>query len=220
MFFWLQFTISGSKFTRYTTFVLPAVYTTAAIGAYYVARWIARRSAELWRNDGLRVYVKAALCSGVVILSVLAAASAVPHFRLYTNSLGGGAANAGAYFTQDEFYDSQVRQVMIEIARRARPRASVASETPTVCAYYAQAYRPDLVCVSLSEPTATRKLSEGDFVIAARGRHYFSNDAVLSKLRQSNAPAFNVPLGHVPAADVYILDQASVSGIGALHPKS
>jgi 4-amino-4-deoxy-L-arabinose transferase-like glycosyltransferase len=34
MFFWLQFTISGSKFTRYTTFVLPAVYTTAAIGAY------------------------------------------------------------------------------------------------------------------------------------------------------------------------------------------
>jgi hypothetical protein len=150
---------------------------------------------------------------------VLAAASAVPHFRLYTNALGGGAANAGAYFTQDEFYDSQVRQVMIEIARRARPRASVASETPTVCAYYAsQANRPDLVCVSLSDSTATRKLSEGDFVIAARGRHYFSNDAVLSRLRQSNAPAFNVPLGNVPAADVYILDQASVSGIRSITP--
>ena len=214
MFFWLQFTISGSKFTRYTTFVLPAVYTTAAIGAYYVARWIARRSAALLRNDGLRVYAKAALCSGVVLLSVLAAASAVPHFRLYTNALGGGAANAGAYFTQDEFYDSQVRQVMNQIAQRAGPRTSVASETPTVCAYYAsQANRPDLACVSLSDSTATRKLGEGDFVIAARGRHYFSNDAVLSKLRQSSAPAFNVTLGNVPAADVYILDQASTAGL-------
>lgn len=214
MFFWLQFTISGSKFTRYTTFVLPAVYTTAAIGAYYVARWVARRGAELVGNDGLRVYVKAALGCGVVIGSVLAAASAVPHYRLFTNVLGGGAANAGAYFTQDEFYDSQVQQAMIEISRRARAGASVASETPTVCAYYAQrSNRWDLECVSPSDPTAIRKLREGDFVIAARGRHYFSNDAVLSKLRQSSAPAFNVPLGDVPAADVYILDKASVAGI-------
>ena len=137
MFFWLQFSISGSKFTRYTTFVLPAVYTTAAIGAYYVIRWIARRTAELAGNDDLRVYVKGALAAAVVILSVLASVSALPHYRLFTNIIGGGAAKGGAYFPQDDFYDAEVRQVMNEIARRAKPRAQVASETPTVCPYYA-----------------------------------------------------------------------------------
>jgi hypothetical protein len=214
MFFWLQFTFSGNKFTRYITFVLPALYTTAAIGTYYVARWIARRSAKLGGSDNLRVYLKGALGSAVVTLSALAAASAVPYYRLYTNPIGGGLAGAGACFTQDEFYDGQVRQVMTEIARRAKPQAKVASETPTVCAFYAAgANRPDLVCVSLSDRTAIGKLSEGDFVIAARGRHYFSNDGVLSKLRQSSAPAFKVPLGDVPAADVFILDEASVAGI-------
>jgi 4-amino-4-deoxy-L-arabinose transferase-like glycosyltransferase len=219
MFFWLQFTISGSKFTRYTTFVLPAVYTTAAIGAYYVARWIARRTAQLAGNDNLRVYVKGTLGSAVVILSALAAASAVPYYRLYTNPLGGGVAGAGAYFTQDEFYDGQVRQVVIEIARRSKPQANVASETPTVCAFYAaQANRPDLVCVSLSDPAAIGTLGAGDFVVAARGRHYFSNDAVLTKLRQSSAPAFSVSLGGVPAADIYLLDEGSVAGLkGAIR---
>src|SRR3989442_9654238 len=43
MFFWLQSSLAGSKFTRYTTFVLPAVYTTAAIRAYFVIRWFPRR---------------------------------------------------------------------------------------------------------------------------------------------------------------------------------
>ncbi len=214
MFFWLQFTISGSKFTRYTTFVLPAIYTTAAIGIYYVARWIARRCAEMAGNDSWRVYLKALIVSGVVILAALASANAVPYYRFYTNALGGGATRGGAYFPQDEFYDGQVRQVMIEVARRARPGAGVASETPTVCTFYAaRANRPDLVCVSLSDVAELRKLNEGDFVIAARGRHYLSNDAVLSKLRQTSTPAFNVPLGEIPAADVYILDQPVLAAV-------
>jgi 4-amino-4-deoxy-L-arabinose transferase-like glycosyltransferase len=219
IFFWLQFTISGSKFTRYSIFVLPAVYTTAAIGIYYLARWIARRTAEWLRKDNLRVYVKTVLASSVVILSVLASAGAAPYYRLSNNALGGGAAKAAVYFTQDEFYDGEVRQSVTEIAQRARQGANIASETPTVCAFYAvAANRPDLVCVSLSEQSAVAKLRAGDFVIAARGRHYFSNDAVLAKLRQASAPAFNVPLGTTPAADVFLLDEASVAGIkSALH---
>jgi hypothetical protein len=214
MFFWLQFSISGSKFTRYTVFVLPAVYTTAAIGAYYVIRWVARRTAELAGKEALRVYVKGALAAAVVILSVLASVSALPHYRLFTNIVGGGAAQAGAYFAQDDFYDAEVRQVMAEIARRARPSAQVASETPTVCTYYAaRANRPDLSCLSLSDPTAVKELGVGDFIIAARGRHYFSNDALLSQLRQSSKPAFNIPVGRVPAADVYLLDQEALQSI-------
>jgi hypothetical protein len=214
MFFWLQFSISGSKFTRYSTVVLPAVYTTAAIGSYYVIRWIARRTAELTGNDELRVYIKSGLAGLLVIVSALASASAGPHYRLFTNVIGGGAAQGASYFTQDDFYDAEVHEVMNEIARVAKPGAQVASETPTVCVYYAgRANRPDLSCVSLSDPTAVKGLNEGDFIVAARGRHYLSNDALLSYLRQTSKPAFNIPVGNFPAADVYVLDKISTEAI-------
>lgn len=214
MFFWLQFSVSGSKFTRYTAFVLPAIYTTAAIGGYYVIRWIATRAATVMKQDGVRVYVKTALASLIVLFSVLAAASAVPNYRLYTNILGGGSAAAGKYFPQDELYDGQMKQVLSEVGRRALPAARVASEVPGVCAYYAaKAKRSDLNCIYLSDKAAVQELSAGDIVVAARGRHYLSNDFVLSQLRAGSPPAFNVRLGPVAAADVYILDRASADAI-------
>lgn len=217
MFFWLQFTISGSKFTRYTTFVLPAVYTTAAIGAYYVIRFVARKSAEMAGNDKVRVYLKAVLASLMVMFSVLASASAVPHYRLFTNILGGGAAKGGAYFTQDDLYDAEIKQVLKEIASRARRGAQVATETPTVCAYYAaQSGRPDLACVYLSDASTVRGLGDGDFIVWAHGRHYFSNDAVLTELAKSGKPSFSVPLGNINAADVYILNDTLAERVKAV----
>lgn len=217
MFFWLQFTISGSKFTRYTTFVLPAVYTTAAIGSYYVIRLVARKSAELSGHAELRVYLKTALASLLVIFSVLASASAVPHYRLFTNMLGGGESNGGAYFTQDDLYDAEIKPVMKVIALQAKVGAQVASETPTVCAYYAaKSNRSDLACVSLSEPAAIRSLSAGDFIVGAHGRHYFSNAAVLAELAKSSKPSFSVPLGEIKAADIYLLDKTSAEQIRTL----
>jgi hypothetical protein len=217
MFFWLQFSISGSKFTRYTVFVLPAVYTTAAIGAYYVIRWLARTIAQFAANDGLRVYLKGGLAGVVVILSVLASISALPHYRLFTNVIGGGAAQAGAYFPQDDFYDGEISQVMSAIARQSKPSAQVASESPGVCAYYAgRSGRPDLSCVSLSNASAVKQLNSGDFIVDARGRHYFSNDAVISQLHKSAKPAFNVQLGRIPAADVYLLDEAALVDIKSI----
>lgn len=213
IFYWsLTFTFAGGKFTRYLTTLLPAVLITAAIGVHFVSRLVARRCAALFANDGLKVYVRAALASLVILSSVRAAASVAPHFRLYTNLLGGGVERAGHYFPHDEFYDAGMRQVMFEIAQRARPEARVASETPGLAAYYAQqANRPDLVCVSLSDPAALEEFGAGDFVIAARGRRYFSNDALLSQLHQSTTPAFRVSLGDVPAVDVYFLDQTSLA---------
>ncbi|HWS55001.1 MAG TPA: amino acid adenylation domain-containing protein, partial [Pyrinomonadaceae bacterium] len=49
-------------------------------------------------------------------LSALASASAAPHFRLYTNALGGGPAAAGSYFPHDEFYDASTRQTAEAVA--------------------------------------------------------------------------------------------------------
>ena len=53
----------------------------------------------------------------------------------------------------------------------------------------------------------------GDFVIDGRGRTYFGNQAMLMRLRQASRPAFSIPVGNVRAADVYVLDQKSLSAL-------
>jgi hypothetical protein len=62
----------------------------------------------------------------------------------------------------------------------------------------------------LSDPEALKQLSAGDFVIIARGRRYFSNDALINTLRDHATPIAEFKLGSVPSAKLYELDQASV----------
>ena len=215
MFLWMMtFSFGGGKFTRYFTTVLPAVLITSAIAVQAVGRWLGQRLSSLLAVEWPRGYSRVVLTAIVILGSLKAAANSAPHFRLYTNALGGGATKQGYYFPHDEFYDSSIREVMIEIARRAAPGARVAGETPGLTSYYAQrANRPDLVCVPISDPNALQQLREGDFVIDARGRRYFSNELVLATLEQSAAPAFRVSLGNVPSASVYVLDKKSLEAI-------
>jgi len=211
-FLWMMtFSFGGGKFTRYFTTILPAVLITAAIGVQAAGRWLGQRLSQLlsadWR-EGYGVYARPVLALIVVAGSVSALAKAAPHFRLYTNALGGGFANAGYYFPHDEFYDASVREVVFEIAKRAKPGAHVASETPGLASYYAgRANRPDLVFVSISDPEALKQLREGDFVVDARGRRYFSNEGITSTLQLAGAPTFTVSLGPVPSASIYWLDK-------------
>jgi hypothetical protein len=215
IFLWMMtFSFGGGKFTRYFTTVLPAVLITSAIGVQAAGRWLGQQLSSLLSAEWPNVYAGPTLALFVVAGSLSASAKAAPHFRLYTNALGGGDTRTGYYFPHDEFYDSSIREVMIEIARRAAPAARVASETPGLASYYAQrANRPDLVCVLLSDPNALQQLHEGDFVIDARGRRYFSNESVVSALQQSAAPAFSVSLGNVASASVYVLDKKSLEAI-------
>lgn len=215
MFLWMMtFSWGGGKFTRYFTTVLPAVLITSAIGVQAVGRWLGQRLSASLAAEWPNVYLRPALAVIVVAGSLGALTIAAPHFRLYTNSLGGGTAKTGYYFPHDEFYDSSIREVMLEIAKRAAPGAQVASETPGLATYYAgRAGRPDLVCTHLSDADALQQLREGDFVIDARGRRYFSNESIFAALRQSSAPAFSISLGDVPSAAVYVLDQKSLEAI-------
>ena len=101
-----------------------------------------------------------------------------------------------------------MRDVIAEIGMQARLGARVASESPTLAGYYAQrTNRPDLICLSLSDPQALKQLVEGDFIIAARGRRYFSNDALLSTLHQTRVADFRVAAGRVPSVEVYRIDR-------------
>lgn len=201
----VAFCFPGGKFTRYYTTVLPAVLITSALGIQFAGRWLANRIANF---EGLKHYVPASLAVVVITASVISSVNAAPHFRLFTNSVGGGMSWAGYYFPHDEFYDASMRDVMTEIASRARNGARVASESPSLAAYYAERQqRSDIVCISLSDPEAMKQLAIGDFVIVARGRHYFSNDAIISALRDHATPVTELKLGVVPSAKIYELDQ-------------
>lgn len=201
----VTFCFSGGKFTRYYTTVLPAVLITSALGIQWAGRWLASRIAGF-------NYAPAALAVIVIAGSVISAVQAAPHFRLFTNSVGGGTQWAGYYFPHDEFYDASMRDVITEIAARARPGARVASESPSLATYYAErAQRPDLVCISLSDPEALKHLEAGDFIIIARGRRYFSNDAIITALRDRATPIVELKLNSVPSAKVYQLDPSSLT---------
>lgn len=201
----VAFCFPGGKFTRYYTTVLPAVLITSALGIQFAGRWLAN-----WAGS-LKHYVPASLAVLVIAASVINSVQAAPHFRLFTNSLGGGTTWAGYYFPHDEFYDATMRDVMTEIATRARPGARVASESPSLACYYAEtSARPDLICVSLSDPEALQQLTVGDFIIIARGRRYFSNDALTSALRDNATPIAELRLGSAPSAKIYQLDQTSL----------
>lgn len=214
--FWLYlwciaFCFSGGKFTRYYTTVLPAVLITCALGIQFTGRWLAKRIASIDVAAGVQHYVPACLAVVVIISSVVNSVQASPNFRLYTNSFGGGMAWAGYYFPHDEFYDASMRDVMAEVVTRARPGARVASESPTLAAHYAQREgRSDLVFLSLSDPDVSKQLNIGDFIIIARGRRYFSNDALITALRDHAPPIAEFKLGPVPSAKLYQLDQHSL----------
>jgi predicted membrane-bound dolichyl-phosphate-mannose-protein mannosyltransferase len=215
LFLWMMtFSFAGGKFTRYFTVALPAVLITAAIGVQFAGNWIARRLSDLLGAEWPKVYLRAALVLLVVAGALKAAVDGSPHFRLYTNELGGGAAKEGYYFPHDEFYDASMRDAIFEIAKRARPGAHVASESTNLATYYAQrANRPDLVPVVLSDPGALKQLAEGDFIIDAPGRRYFSNELVTSALKRSSTPAFRLSLGPTLSASVYELDKRSLEAV-------
>jgi hypothetical protein len=221
MFLWMMtFSFGGGKFTRYFTTVLPAVLITAAIGIQTIGRWLGEKLSALLSATWPRVYVRPVLALIVIAGSFSVLPKTAPHFRLYTNVIGGGIAKAGYYFPHDEFYDASMREAIFEIARRARPGARVASESQALATYYAaRAGRSDLVCVFLSDPNELQQLREGDFAIDARGRRYFSNELILEALALSATPAFRVSLGSVPSAAIYQLDQQSLDAIKEVVPR-
>jgi hypothetical protein len=215
LFFWFfPFTFMGGKFTRYVTFVMPAVLITAAVGVYAAAGLLSRVISRQGIDGRARAYACSALALVVLASSAYASVDAAPHYRLYTSALGGGWERAGDYFPHDEFYDASTREVLEEVARLAAPGARVASETPELTAYYARlAGREDLRELSLSDHAAVKEMREGDVIVVARGRRYFSNDELTASLRQTSKPKAMVSLGRVPSAEIYVLDAESLAAL-------
>ncbi|PYS94059.1 MAG: hypothetical protein DMF64_01790 [Acidobacteria bacterium] len=212
LFFWFfPFTLLGGKFLRYFTLALPVVLITTAVGVHALIRWVALTSRRIGATETFQTYVQACIVLCALTGSAYASASAMPYYRLYTNALGGGHARAGSYFPHDEFYDASMRDTAFAVAARARAQARIACETPELFTHYAHAAgRDDLISISLSDRAALNEFTPGDIIIAARGRRYFTNDALVAKLSEVSQPAMVIALGDTPAVRVFVLDATTL----------
>lgn len=221
LFFWafmwfMPFTFLGGKFTRYFTFVEPLILIVAATGFYFLASWI---SEKLSSNASVRAAVQVVLLIGVAATQFTNALSVAPHFRMFTNTVGGGSASAGSYFPHDEFYDAATRDVINRIASTARQGAAVAGETPRLFEYYAAKIgRSDLRIVSLSDRNSVAMLGNEDFVVVAEGRRYFSNSEIVGYLK-SGSNAEESKINGIVAARIYKLTEDQAAAVRRLAAK-
>ncbi len=218
IFFWafmwfLPFTFLGGKFTRYFAFVTPLLCILAAIGFCFSVKWIV---AKLRVQGKGRPLLEFAMLTALLAIPLINSIGASPHFRLFTNTLGGGTSAAGSYFPHDEFYDAATQKAVNEIIHLSRPGAVVASETPGLFEhYFKQAGHGHLRSVSLSDAKAVSGLTAGDLIVVARGRRYFSNTPYLEKLSMKQSAA-SVNLGEIPAGTIYLLDEATAAELRAM----
>lgn len=219
IFFWafmwfMPFTFLGGKFTRYFTLVEPMILIIAAVGFCLALKWLTER----WRMAGAgRAAFQSVLLLVFITFPLLNALAVRPHFRMFTNSVGGGTRSAGEYFPHDEFYDSATKDIVAGILPIAPPQTTIACETPTLFDYYAaKAGRNDLTFVSLSDKAEVAGLKVGDVIVIASGRRYFSNAEYVSYLTSSASPAFEIKILDSTAALVYQLNERSLADIRKL----
>lgn len=223
IFFWafmwfMPFTILGGKFTRYFTFVEPLILILAAVGFYFSVKWVTE---QLFSHPPARTAFQIVCLTSIITVPLWNSVSATPHFRLFTNTIGGGAAAAGSYFPHDEFYDAATRYIIAELSERAQAGSVVACETPALFEHYADKIgRGDLIFVSLSDPIKVDGLRAGDFVVFVKGRRYLSNAAFEEYLDRSAAPFVEIKIAGITAAKLYQLDDTMSAGMRANRKSS
>lgn len=209
----IMFTFIGGKFTRYFTTAAPLIFIGAAVGFYFLVKWLTGLSTNRPVAAAAQIFLFVILIAVPLSNSL----SAGPHFRLFTNALGGGTAAAGTYFPHDEFYDLSTKEIVAEVLKIARPGAAIACETPALFEHYVQkAGRGDLQTVSLSDKEKVKELAEGDFVVVAGGRRYQSNTAYLELLAASGPKPIEIKAGETVSARIYMLDQTTVDSMRAI----
>ena len=204
MFWFVPFALLGGKFTRYFTVGQPIVLIVAAIGFCFLV--------NLFIKSKRRELFAAAATIFLLIYGVAIASQASPHFRLFTNVIGG----ENIYFPHDEFYDLSTREAAAALADFAPSGARVANETPYLVGYYAEkAGRGDLKMISLSDKNEVADLAVGDIVLVAEGRRYFSNDEIVAYLKSTQATAVTSVNGII-STRIYQLDAMQIEQLKEL----
>jgi len=171
----LVHSVSGSKWGRFFTAVLPAFLLLAGYGAALAVSWMRQRR-PAWASPA---------AGAVVVLLVggeaRAALAHAPHYRLYINAFGGGDGNVDWFFPHCDYFDTGFREAIQQIAAGAEPGAEVATEIEWPGELYAERFgRPDLQQTLVRRGRACRS-GQPCYVVVQIGRLYFLNaDAVRS----------------------------------------
>ena len=169
--------LSGSKWGRFFTSVLPAFLLLAGYAASLLVR-------------ALRARVPARVAApalGLLLFASEAAAAVThaPHYRLYINAFGGGDRNVTWFFPHCDYFDAGFREAIQYIAAHAEPGAEVSTEIDWPSELYAsRAGRPDLVQSLNRRGQACRLTQKNCYVVVQTGRLYFLNQDGVAYLAQ------------------------------------
>ncbi len=164
--------LSGSKWGRFFTSVLPAFLIIAGYAAAVIVS----------RVKVFRPALVAALVLALPGAEALAAVRHAPHYRLYISPLGGGDSAITWYFPHCDYFDAGFREAVEYVAAHAEPGAELATEIDWPAKLYSgRAGRSDLVQTLDRRGRACRS-GKICYVVVQTGRLYFLNEAAVANL--------------------------------------
>jgi hypothetical protein len=200
IFFLVPFSLIAGKFVRYLLPTLVVLDIAAALGVVRAYELLAGRHAAPAR-------ALAAAVSAAVMLAapLMAQIHSSPYPSLHLNGIGRLVAAPGSLFPNDELYDIGMRESVEWVARRAGPRASIASDAPRVVAEYLRRYgRPDIAVRSLSRAGLALPPIES-WLLAQDSHACFESFEMVQQLRRRQRPDFVVRVQGTVAVETYRL---------------
>jgi len=142
-----------------------------------------------------------ALCFG----EARAAIEHAPHYRLYINAFGGGAARVPWFFPHCDYFDAGFREAVEKVAATAERGAELSTEIDWPAQLYAErAGRADLRQTLVRRGQAC--LSNAPcYVVVQTGRLYFKNEDAVRNLSR-RTPWTTVRIRGEDVVKVYKLD--------------
>lgn len=202
------FSVSGAKWGRFFTSVLPAFLLLAGHASVVVLRWVRDRlAARQWRLEpGVQALAAMLLIAPLVGTEAYAAVTHGPHYRLYINTLGGGDRNVNWFFPHCDYYDAGFREAMEEIAKKGEPDAEISTEIDWVARHYAERFGRTDVKYTLVRRGEACQDHRVCYVIVQAGRRYFLNEDAIASLSK-RPPWFVETLQGNEAVRVYRLER-------------
>jgi 4-amino-4-deoxy-L-arabinose transferase-like glycosyltransferase len=177
----LVHSVSGSKWGRFFTAVLPAFLILAGYFAAVAVEWTRKR----WpASPGQRAPALFAVATALLLVGSEADAAVLhaPHYRTYISALGGGDGKLHWYFPHCDYFDAGFREAVQYVAARAEPGAELSTEIDWPSKLYAErAGRSDLLH-TLVRRGRTCRSGRPCYVVTQVGRAYFLNQDALASL--------------------------------------
>ena len=173
-------TLSGSKWGRFFTSVLPAFLILAGYATAVLVERLrfAPGRAESLLRPALLVVLALALPGAEAVAAIRHA----PHYRLYISPLGGGDSRVTWYYPHCDYFDAGFREAVQYVAAHAEPGAELSTEIDWPARLYSErAGRSDLV-QTLNRRGRACLSGHPCYVVVQTGRLYFLNEDAVRNL--------------------------------------